>query len=156
MEQTQSLMLPRVGRESGRIKIFVISIMSSFSFLKPANGLWKDAKIAKVHKRILERITDLPHEIRENKHNMELVSLICNMIENSGIHNKSKSDKLKIDKKMLLIQIFKSLYGNLSPQDCDTLDKNVEFLHDNGHIVLHPTWKICVYGVADWFKRKVL
>jgi len=48
--------------------------MSSFSFIKPQNGLWKDAKIAKVHGRILDTITNLPAEIRENKHNMELVS----------------------------------------------------------------------------------
>ena len=130
--------------------------MSSFSFIKPQNGLWKDAKIAKVHARILERITNLPHEIRENKHNMELVSLVCNIIENSGISNKDKTDKLKIDKKVLLIQIYKSLYGNLSPQDIETLQKNVEFLHDNGHIIKHAALKLFAYSVVDWFKRKVL
>ena len=145
-----------LGQESDRIKIFVIFIMSSFSFIKPQNGLWKDAKIAKVHSRILETLTNLPHEIRENKHNMELVSRVCNMIENCGINNSSKSDKLKIDKKLLLIQIYKSLYGNLTPQDCETLQKNVEFLHDNGHIIKHAAWKMCVYGVVDWLKRKVL
>jgi hypothetical protein len=95
--------------------------MSSFSFLKPANQLWKDAKIAKVHKRILERITDMPHEIRANKHNMELLSLICNMIENSGIKNSEKNAKLKIDKKLLLITIYKSLYGNLTADDVEIL-----------------------------------
>jgi len=149
-------MLPRVGLELGRIKIFVFSIMSIFSFIKPANGLWKESKIAKVHKRILDAITDLPHEIRANRHNMEFVSLVCNMIENAGINNGSKKDKLKIDKKQLLIQIFNSLYGNMSPGDCELLAKNVEFLWDNGHIVKHPGWKLCVYGVADWVKRKIL
>jgi len=130
--------------------------MSSFAFLKPANQLWKDAKISKVHKRILERITDMPHEIRENKHNMELLSLICNMIENSGIKNREKNDKLKIDKKQLLIQIYKSLYGNLTPQDCEILSKNIEFLHDNNHIVSHPWYRLVTSCLADWFKRKVL
>jgi len=130
--------------------------MSSFSFLKPANGLWKDAKIAKVHSRILERLTDLPHEIRANKHNMELLSLVCNMIENSNINNKDKKEKLKIDKKLILIQIYKSLYGELSPADCDLLCKNIEFLVDNNHVVKHAGWKVCMYSVADWFRRKVL
>jgi hypothetical protein len=130
--------------------------MSTFSFIKPQNGLWKDAKIAKVHARILDTLTNLPPEVRENKHNMELVSVVCNMIENCGINNSSKSDKLKIDKKVLLIQIFKSLYGVLSPADIDTLQKNVEFLHDNGHIIKHPFWKMCLYSVIDWFKRKIL
>jgi translation initiation factor 2B subunit (eIF-2B alpha/beta/delta family) len=130
--------------------------MSSFAFLKPANQLWKDAKISKVHKRILERITDMPHEIRENKHNMELLSLICNMIENSGIKNREKNDKLKIDKKQLLIQIYKSLYGNLTPQDCEILSKNIEFLHDNNHIVTHPWYRLATSCLVDWVKRKIL
>jgi citrate synthase len=130
--------------------------MASFAFLKPRNQLWKDAKIAKVHNRILEHITNLPHEVRANRHNMELLCLIANMIENSGIKNKEKNDKLKIDKKLLLIQIYKSLYNNLSPQDCQDLDKNIEFLHDNGHIVTYPWWRLATSCVTDWFKRKVL
>lgn len=130
--------------------------MSSFSFIKPQNGLWKDAKIAKVHARLLDTITNLPHEIRENRLNMEFVSLVCNMIENCGINNKDKADKLKIDKKTLFIQLYKSLYGNVTPQDIETLSKNIEFLHDNGHIVKHPSWKLCAYGVVNWIKRKVL
>jgi hypothetical protein len=130
--------------------------MSSFTFLKPKNQLWKDAKIAKLHKRILDKLTDMPHEIRANKHNMELLSLVCNMIENSGIKNKEKNDKLKIDKKNLLIQIYKSLYGNLSPQDCDDLSKNIEFLHDNHHIVKYSNWKVFLYSVYDWVNRKIL
>ena len=130
--------------------------MSSFSFMKPANGLWKDAKISKVHKRVLERLTDLPKEVRENRHNMEFLSLVANLIENSGINNREKPDKQKIDKKCLLIQVYSSLYGNLGPADCDLLSKNVEFLHDNNHIIKHPTWKMCMYCVGDWIKRKVL
>ena len=130
--------------------------MSSFSFMKPANGLWKDAKIAKIQQRVLERITELPHEIRINKHNMELLSLVCNLIENSGINNKEKGTKLKIDKKQLLIQIYSSLYGSITPADCELLSKNIEFLHDNHHIVNHPTWKKMLYCIGDWLKRKVL
>ena len=130
--------------------------MSSFSFIKPRNGLWKEAKIAKVHGRILDTITNLPAEVRENRHNMELVSLVCNMIENCGISNSDKPDKLKIDKKVLLIQIYKSLYGNLSPSDIDTLQKNCEFLWDNQHIVAHSKLALRGYAIADWFKRKFL
>jgi hypothetical protein len=130
--------------------------MSSFSFIKPQNGLWKDAKIAKVHARLLETITNLPHEIRENRLNMEFVSLVCNMIENCGINNKDKAEKLKIDKKVLFVQIYKSLYGNITAQEIETLSKNIEFLHDNGHIIKHPSWKLCAYGVVNWIKRKVL
>lgn len=129
--------------------------MSSFSFLKPANGMWKDAKIAKAHARILERLTNIPQEARNNKHSMELVSLVCNMIEHS-IDNSKKSDKLKINKKDLLVQIMSSLFGQLSPADCELYSKNIEFLHDNGHIVRQPGWKVCLYGLVDWLKVKIL
>jgi hypothetical protein len=78
------------------------------------------------------------------------------MIENCGISNSDKPDKLKIDKKVLLIQIYKSLYGNLSPTDIDTLQKNCEFLWDNHHIVAHGKWALRGYAIINWFKRKVL
>ena len=129
--------------------------MSSFSFLKPANGLWKDSKVAKVKNRILERVTEIPHEARNNQHSSELLLLVCNMIEHS-IDNKKKKERMKIDKKLLLIEIYGSLFGNLSPSDCDMLSKNIEFLIDNGHIFRQPTWKVCAYGVVDWLKRKIL
>jgi hypothetical protein len=129
--------------------------MSSFSFLKPANGLWKDSKVAKVKNRILERVTEIPHEARNNKHSSELLLLVCNMIEHS-IDNKKKKDRLKIDKKLLLIEIYSSLFGQLTPADCDMLSRNIEFLIDNNHIFRQPTWKVCAYGVVDWIKRKVL
>ena len=136
--------------------MLTIIIMSSFSFMKPANGLWKDAKISKIQNKVLERLTELPLEVRANKHNMELLSLVCNLIENAGINNKEKGDKLKIDKKQLLIQVYNSLYGSITPADCELLSKNIEFLHDNGHIVKHATWKMMLYCIGDWFKRKVL
>ena len=79
------------------------------------------------------------------------------MIENSGIENgKKKNEKLKIDKKSLLVQIYSSLFGNLSPVDCELLSKNVDFLIDNEHIIKLASWKMTVMGVAEWFKRKVL
>lgn len=129
--------------------------MSTFSFLKPANGLWKDAKIAKVKSLILEKVTDIPHEARDNKNSTELLLLICNMIEHS-VDNKGKKTRLRIDKKCLLISIYKGLFDSLSPDDCNMLSKNIEFLHDNGHIVRQSALKVCVYGVIDWVKRKVL
>jgi hypothetical protein len=111
--------------------------------------------MAKVKTRILERVTDIPHEARSNKHSAELLLLVCNMIEHS-VDNKGKKEKLKIDKKCLLIDIFKSLFGELSPADCEMLSKNIEFLHDNNHIHREPLWKVCAYGLVDLLKRKFL
>jgi hypothetical protein len=128
--------------------------MSSFSYVNPKNQLWKAAKIAKVHQRILERITDLPDVIRKDKHNMELLLMICNMIENS-INNTGKKEKLKIDKKSLAIQVLNSLFGDLRPDDIETIDKNVEYLVDNNQVQKFSAWVVVTSTVVSWMKKKL-
>jgi uncharacterized protein YejL (UPF0352 family) len=128
--------------------------MSSFAFINPKNQLWKSAKIAKVHQRILERLTDLPDVIRKEKHNMELLLMICNMVENS-INNTDKKDKLKIDKKSLAIQVLTSLFGEIRPEDIETISKNIEYLHDNNQIVKFSVWTILTANLLDWTKKKL-
>lgn len=129
--------------------------MATFNFINPKNQLWKEAKISKTHQRILDRITSMPHEVRKDKFNMELLTMVCCMIEHA-INNKDKKEKLKIDKKALAIQILTSLFGNLSAQDIETLSKNIEYLHDNDHIVKYPLWKVATSCLVDWVKKKVL
>lgn len=129
--------------------------MSSFSYIMPKNQLWKEAKIAKTHQRILDKITSMPAEVRKDKFNMELLTLICCMLEHS-IDNKGKKDKLKIDKKGLAIQVLVSLFGTMNPADISSIDKNIEYLHDNGHIVKYPMWQVMTACVIDWVKKKVL
>jgi hypothetical protein len=128
--------------------------MSSFSFINPKNQLWKAAKVAKVHHRILERITNLPDVIRKDKHNMELLLMICNMVENS-ITNTGKKDKLKIDKKALAIQVLGSLFGDLNPQDIETISKNIEYLHDNNQIEKFSALVVVTSTVVSWLKKKL-
>jgi hypothetical protein len=127
----------------------------SFSFINPKNQLWKEAKISKVHQRILEKISSMPSEVRKDKFNMEMLTMICCMIEHS-IDNKDKKDKLKIDKKDLAIRIMASLFGTLTPQDIETISKNIEYLHDNDKIVKYSFWIVIASGCWDWFKKKVI
>jgi hypothetical protein len=77
------------------------------------------------------------------------------MIEHS-ITNKDKKDKMKIDKKLLAIQVLSSLFGTLTPQDLDTISKNIEYLHDNDKIVKYSFLKILGASCLDWFKKKVI
>jgi hypothetical protein len=135
-------------------KILKYFIMS-FSFINPKNQLWKEAKISKVHQRILEKISSMPSEVRKDKFNMEMLTMICCMIEHS-IDNKDKKDKLKIDKKDLAIRIMASLFGTLTPQDIETISKNIEYLHDNDKIVKYSFWIVIASGCWDWFKKKVI
>jgi hypothetical protein len=129
--------------------------MVSFAFINPKNGLWKEAKISKTHQRILDKITSMPSEVRKDKFNMELLTMVCCMIEHA-IDNKDKKDKLKIDKKTLAIQVISSLFGNITPQDIDTISKNIEYLHDNEQIIKYPLWKVATSCLVDWVKKKVL
>jgi len=126
-----------------------------FSFINPRNQLWKDAKISKTHQKILDKITSLPSEVRQDKNNMELLTMVCCMVEHS-IDNKEKKDKLKIDKKDLVLKIYNSLYGNLTPQDLDTINKNIEYLHDNNQIIKYHFITVLTAGCIEWFKKKVL
>lgn len=128
--------------------------MSSFAFIKPQNGLWKEAKIHKVQTQILDRITNLPEPIRRDKFNMELLLMICLMIEQK-IDNKDKSDKLKIDKKLVAVQIIQSLFGQLKPDDIKTITDHIEYLHDHGAIYRIPWYKMIPAFIVDYLKKKL-
>lgn len=128
--------------------------MSSFAFIKPKNGLWKEAKIAKVQAQILDRITSLPEVVRRDRFNMELILMICLCIEQK-IDNSDKKDKLKIDKKVVAVQILQSLFGQLKPDDIKTITDHIEYLHDHGEIVRIPWWKMIPAFVIDWLRKKL-
>lgn len=128
--------------------------MSEFAYIKPKNGLWKEAKVAKVQVQILDRITNLPEPIRRDKFNMELILMICLMIEQK-IDNSGKSEKMKIDKKVMAIQIIQSLFGQLSPADIKTITDHIEYLHDHGEIVKISWWKWIPAWLCDWASKKL-
>lgn len=80
--------------------------------------------------------------------------MICNMIENS-INNTGKKEKLKIDKKSLAIQVLNSLFGDLRPDDIETIDKNVEYLVDNNQVQKFSAWVVVTSTVVSWMKKKL-
>jgi len=128
--------------------------MSTFAFVKPIHGLYKEAKIAKVEARILDRITNMPECVRSDKHSIELLLMICTMIENA-IDNGGKKDKKKIDKKLLAIQVMSKLFGNLKPDDINSIGASIEFLHDTAQIVKFPVWKILSANFMSWVQKKL-
>lgn len=131
--------------------------MSSFSFIMPKNQLWKDAKVQKVHDHIVEHISNLPSNIRntEHKFNMELLTMVSCMVEHK-ISNQGKKDKLKIDKKGVVIQVYNSLFGTLKPDELQIISKNIEYLHDNNKIVKYPLWTVAKASIIGWLKKKLL
>jgi hypothetical protein len=127
--------------------------MSTFAFIKPANTLWKDAKIHKTVNKIVEKVTALPEPVRKDKHNMELLLMICLMIEHE-IDNKDKKDKLKIDKKALAIQILSSVFGQLPPNEVSSICNHIDYLHDHEMIVRIPLYKVIPASCWAWLKGK--
>ena len=127
--------------------------MSTFAFIKPANGLWKEAKIHKTVAKIVEKITSLPAPVRQDKHNMELLLMICLMIE-TEINNTDKKDKLKIDKKALALQILQQVFGQMQPNDIISIGNHIDYLHDHSMIVKIPLWKIIPASCWAWLKGK--
>ena len=76
-------------------------------------------------KLVTEKIRLIPnYEILKNE--IELVLLVCNIIENVV----KKNNKTKIDKKQLVIDIFSSVFG-LSPPDILSLKITIDFLFNN-------------------------
>ena len=76
-------------------------------------------------KLVTEKIRLIPnYEILKNE--IELVLLVCNIIENVV----KKNNKTKIDKKQLVIDIFSTVFG-LSPPDIISLKITIDFLFNN-------------------------
>ena len=76
-------------------------------------------------KLVTEKIRLIPnYEILKNE--IELVLLVCNIIENVV----KKNNKTKIDKKQLVIDIFSGVFG-LSPTDIISLKITIDFLFNN-------------------------
>lgn len=116
--------------------------------------LKKEAKIAKVHSQILEKITSLPVEVRKDKMNMELLKVICCCVENS-INNTGKKEKMKINKKELVIKVIVSLFGSINSTDIETIEKNIEYLVDNNQIIKYNAFTIITATCLSWLKKKL-
>lgn len=85
---------------------------------------------------------------------MELILMICLCIEQK-INNKDRTAKLKIDKKVIAVQIIQSLFGQLKPDDIKTITDHIEYLHDHGEIVKIPWWKMIPAFIVDYLRKKL-
>lgn len=96
-----------------------------YSYLKPKNSLLKAKLKMDIVNGICEAISKEYPDFKKLKNDLELLSLICNMLENSI--DKGKGNKLE-----LLYEVLERLYG--VPEDKEAIKKNVQFLLDNKKI----------------------
>ena len=125
---------------------------SNFCYIMPKNSLAKDIQIQKLVVKIMEKITDIPFHT-EYKNNMELLKMVCVMIEHA-IDNKDKQHK--IDKKDIVFQVYNRVFGSLNSQHIKDLEANIQYLWENGQIRKKGILSIIKHSVCDWFSRKVI
>jgi len=105
-----------------------------------------DIKRAEITKKIRDRIIELNLNLPQYKNNNEFVLLVLNLIE----HLVKK--KYKIDKKALAVEILSALF-QLNPQEVDSLENNIEFLHSNKMIKKISWYYAFCCGVIEYFSN---
>lgn len=99
-------------------------------------------------KKVLNKIPD----IDEFKLNLELTSLVCNLVENSSKNIK----KYKISKKDVVLEILKSIFENtLSAMDINKIENDIEYLHSHNLIKKISTYIILGYKLVDFLVQKL-
>ncbi len=124
--------------------------MSDLSQIVPIkNNLLKNVKLDDIKGKIIKRIEALPN-YSQYKNDVEFLLLVCNMIE----HLVVKKDK--IDKKELLLSIYKQTFVNVTPLELQTVEANIEFLLNNKKIKRQSYYKVFLTCVSEWVKKKFL
>ncbi len=113
------------------------------SLISPKNVLKKQQLLQDLLVLLRAKIQDYPatHNL---KNCSEFLLYVTKVVENSVVK------KQKIDKKQLVLDVFKILF-NLQPPELLVLDASIEFLHSNGLISKVKVVKKAV----NWFKKKL-
>ena len=113
------------------------------SLISPKNVLKKQQLLQDLLVHLRAKIAEYPatHNLKGCS---EFVLYCCKIVENVVVK------KQKIDKKQLVLDVFKILFA-LSPAELLSLDASIEFLHSNGLISKVKVVKKAV----NWFKKKL-
>jgi hypothetical protein len=84
---------------------------------------------------------------------MELLTMVCVMVEHL-IDNKDA--KIKISKKDVVFDAYKKVFGNIKAEDLVVIDRNIQYLHENGKIKKKGIIRVISSSICDWVARKIL
>ena len=118
----------------------------SLDIIPARNHLASDLKFNEAKEKILERVKEFPN-IQKYRNDIEFLLLVCNMIE----HIIVKKDK--IDKKELLLEVFKKLF-DIDMGEVNAISKNIDFLLQNGKIKKVSFYKLFKTGVKELFFKR--
>jgi len=115
-------------------------------FIQASNKLKNIEKRNKVIQTLKSKIESLP-DYRNLNNNLEVLNFACNIIEHL-IDNKNKKDK--INKKEVLIEAYKIIYGQINEKMiCDFID----FLYDNGRIKKADFFSVMSHNFLKFFRK---
>ena len=97
---------------------------------------------------IVEEIQKLFPNIGTVKNNAFLILEICNAIEDAYCKHNIK----KVDKLALFFKIYSGLFGNISPEEKQSIVNTIDYLHRKGDIKLTPLFK----KIIRYLKKKFL
>lgn len=124
---------------------------SSFCYAQPKNSLAKDVKVKTLVEKIVQKVADIP-QYKEYKNNIELLKMVCCIIEHEIDNRKTK---VKIDKKDVVYQVYTRCW-TCTPVDLKDLEANIQYLWENGAIKRKGLFKVIIARVCDWFERRIL
>jgi hypothetical protein len=127
-----------------------MSTPSSIAGVPIKNSLKSSIKLAGFIGSIAQEISSLP-EIQSHRGSLELISLVCNIVEDRF----SKSSG-KVDKSQVATAILQKLFPDLTPEEVQAIENHCEFLCQNGLVSAIPLSQKIQSWVADWVKKKVL
>lgn len=122
---------------------------SDLVYVDYKNSLLKNQLEKRLEEAIVAKIHSL-NEYQQYKVDVELILLVCNLVEN-GMSDYG----IKIDKKQFVIKVLSRIY-TYSPNDIKHIDEIIQFLYDNNRIKRVKLWKKVTLIVWDWIKRKIL
>jgi len=124
----------------------------SFCYINPKNSLARDKRTHEAIDKICEKITEIPKH-QEYKLDMELLTMVCVMVEHL-VDNKDA--KIKVSKKDVVFDAYKRVFGNIKAEDLVVIDRNIQYLHENGKIKKKGLFNVVYASICDWITRKIL
>lgn len=131
--------------------------MKKIDFVKPSLDIKDNIKAKKVLDDIKEKLKDV-QDLDKYKNDINFLSLVCNLIENS-ISNRTVLNckkKRTVDKKESVSQIMTMLFSDDSEEYKKEIESNIEYLHHNKLIKKVSMGLVTAYYVANWVQRKLL
>lgn len=125
---------------------------SSFCYVNPKHSLAKSSKVDGLVSKIMEKITEIPNYI-EYKHSLELLTMVCVIIEHEIDNTKLK---VKIDKKDIVYRCYTKIWEKFTPQELKDLGANIDYLWENGKIKRKSFLSVLGSYLCDWAKRRIL